>query len=879
MKIINAFDDYEIHASFSLNSEPSQPQNPTPIATPSISSSNYDAATRKLLVTGENFIAIPGANNDIDTSKLSLGPWTKLKNLSSSGFAELIDDKHFVVTISEADAQVLATVMDLDGRMNAGMINYRLAAYEGWNGKGSSPADYQSDLSVSGLPVTLKDVNYSGETGWLRIASNNLYRFGSVDMSQIKLDHFSFIGQNGLSYSLMGNIKEGYVSSDRSLNIRVSEIDQASLNGILNKAGTTAVDGSIYSFNAKPGWYLNGNTQATITTSVNNTALLAPTISSVEYNASTHTLKVWGQNLVKISGANNDVVVSRLSVTGEGGVSHTLSTSANVDVMDTRQFSIVLSDSDARALDAILNKNGTSSNGGTTYNFLAADDWNSVVTGGNIADLTSPITVRNVVKINSSIESVNYTASTGLLTVHGRGINAGDKIDTNKLSFTGEAGASYQLNSTTVLADANSFSVVLNEHDKINLNGILDKNGTLAANGASFNLAAAANWNSSSSAPADGANSVLVSGVVAPTITSATYDAVSHKLVVTGENFVKVPGVNNDINIDKLFLGPIGTPIKLGSSGGVEITDSQHFELVLSDAAAASLRTVIDKNHSKSSAGIAYTLEANDDWNGLVTGGNIFDYRSVIEVTGIKEDIESVQYNASTGQLTVTGNIFKSGTLINTNKLSIQGEGGANYQLSSANVFATDYGFVVTLNDSDKLNVNGILDKNGAIAVDGRQFNLSTAENWLGTSTSAAQKINAISVSGVQAPSITSATYDVNSHKLVVTGENFVKIPGANNDINLDKLFLGPWNATKKLANSGGVEITDGQHFELVLSDAAAALVRTVIDKNHSSASNGAAYTLEADDDWNGVITGGNTFDYRAVIEVSGIPEAQSFFF
>ncbi|MDP4079036.1 hypothetical protein, partial [Acidovorax sp. A1169] len=70
---------------------------------------------------------------------------------------------------------------------------------------------------------------------------------------------------------------------------------------------------------------------------------------------------------------------------------------------------------DIAAVDSLLNKNGTSAAGSTTYNIAAGDDWNSVVTGGNIADLTgNGITVANAAP---SILSSSYNAATGILTV------------------------------------------------------------------------------------------------------------------------------------------------------------------------------------------------------------------------------------------------------------------------------------------------------------------------------------------------------------------------------------------------------------------------------------------------------------------------------
>nr|WED68365.1 hypothetical protein PJ912_21515 [Pectobacterium colocasium] len=139
-----------------------------------------------------------------------------------------------------------------------------------------------------------------------------------------------------------------------------------------------------------------------------------PTITSSTYDSSTGTLAVTGTNLVKQSGANNDIDLSKLTFTGQGGSTYTLSATSNVEIVNATSFIVVLSATDRAGLSAILNQNGTSSSGGTTYNLAAADDWNGPITGGNIADLTgNGITVSgfNTAPVMSNLngDSVNFT--------------------------------------------------------------------------------------------------------------------------------------------------------------------------------------------------------------------------------------------------------------------------------------------------------------------------------------------------------------------------------------------------------------------------------------------------------------------------------------
>ena len=115
------------------------------------------------------------------------------------------------------------------------------------------------------------------------------------------------------------------------------------------------------------------------------------TLTDATYDAATGTFAVTGANMA----SGHTIVVSKLTVTGEGGVTHTL-TSANVTASSATAFSITLNGSDKTAFGQIINKNGISSTGGTTYNLAAADDWDADVTVGNTSVATVAITASNV---------------------------------------------------------------------------------------------------------------------------------------------------------------------------------------------------------------------------------------------------------------------------------------------------------------------------------------------------------------------------------------------------------------------------------------------------------------------------------------------------
>ncbi|WP_298327495.1 DUF4347 domain-containing protein, partial [Asticcacaulis sp.] len=143
-----------------------------------------------------------------------------------------------------------------------------------------------------------------------------------------------------------------------------------------------------------------------------------------------------------------------------------------------------------------------------------------------------------------SITSATYNASTNVLTVTGDSLTNGGAIDETKLTLTGQGGSTYTLTETGAItaSSATSFSITLNATDQINVEGLLNNNGTTSATGSTtYNLAAAADWHGTGNADLTG-NGVTVSNVQTPTITSATYNASTGVLTVTGTNLVRQSG-------------------------------------------------------------------------------------------------------------------------------------------------------------------------------------------------------------------------------------------------------------------------------------------------------------------------------------------------
>src|SRR3569832_1565005 len=342
------------------------------------------------------------------------------------------------------------------------------------------------------------------------------------------------------------------ITSGTSFTLMLSATDKAALNQILNKNGTSSTGGTTYNLAAAEDWAAGADAAVVVADTTGNgitvSTVAVTTITSAAYNESTGALVVTGTGFLPLNGATNDIVANKFTLSGEGGSTYTLMNTSNVDITSGTSFTLMLSATDKAALNLILNKNGTSSTGGTTYNLAAAEDWNAGADAAVvIADTTgSGITVSNVAV--PPITSAAIIDSTGALVVTGTGFlplnGATNDIVANKFTFKGEGNSTYTLTDTSnvEITSGTSFTLTLSATDKAVFFLFFFLNGTSSPGATTYNLAAAVDW----AAGADAAvvvadttgNGITVSNVAVPTITSATYNESTGALVVTGTGFL-----------------------------------------------------------------------------------------------------------------------------------------------------------------------------------------------------------------------------------------------------------------------------------------------------------------------------------------------------
>jgi hypothetical protein len=497
----------------------------------------------------------------------------------------------------------------------------RIADASNWSGDDDGTGEPSvgissgSSLSIA-LPPALTSAAYDASTGVLSVTGTDMTNGDAIDVSKLTLT-----GQGGSTYTLTS--ANATASSATAFSVTLNAADKVAVNGLLNKNGTSAVGGTAFNLAAAANWDATAGAPADLTgNGVTVSNVSSPSISSATYDSSTHVLTVTGTNLVRTVGGTNDITVSKLTLTGEGGSTYTL-TSSDVDISSGTTFSVTLNASDQGLVERFFNKNGSSSTGGTTYNLAAADDWDSVINNTDTSVATAVVTVSNVPA--PAITSATYNASTGAMVVTGTGLlslnGATNDIVASKFTFTGEGGATYTLTDTVnaEVTSGTSFTLTLSATDRAAINQIANKNGTSSTGATTYNLAAAEDWAAGADATVNvvdaTGNGITVSNVAAPAITSATYDASTGALVVTGTGFLAAAGATNDIVANKFtFTGEGGTTYTLTDTANAEVTSGTSFTLTLSATDRAAINQIANKNGTSSTGATTYNLAAAEDW-------------------------------------------------------------------------------------------------------------------------------------------------------------------------------------------------------------------------------------------------------------------------
>ena len=271
--------------------------------------------------------------------------------------------------------------------------------------------DFTGDTDPPNTNPTITSATYDAATGALSVTGTNFT--ATVDApNDVIASNFTIIGEGGSTYTL-STTPNVEILSATNFTLMLSVSDRAAVNQIINKNGTSSTGGAPYNLAGAAGFIAASPATADTTgngITVSNVAV--PAITSATYDGSTGVLVVTGSNLSKLSGGANDIVANKFTLTGEGGAIYTLVNTANVEIASGTSFTLTLSATDRAAVNTILNNNGVSSIGGTTYNLAAAEDWAAGADAAVVVgDLTgNGITVSNAV-IPTTITDANISIS------------------------------------------------------------------------------------------------------------------------------------------------------------------------------------------------------------------------------------------------------------------------------------------------------------------------------------------------------------------------------------------------------------------------------------------------------------------------------------
>ena len=784
-------------------------------------------------------------------------------------------------TVSTAATQTLINAISYQNNSSTPNTNNRVVTITSLTDSGSNTGandnvaalSISSTVAVAANPV-ITSATYDYNTNQLVVTGTDFVTQAGAT-NDVDISFLTFTGEGGASYTLTSAV-DVEIDSATQFTITLSGVDIHNVEALLNKDGTASDDATTFNLAAADNWMTGTSATPDISDAINGITVsnvAAPAVTSATYDVSTGILVITGTNFVNQSGAANDLDASLLTFTGEAGETYTLTNTSDIDITSATSATITLSSTDQFNIQGLLNKAGTTSGGGTTYNLAVADNWlPGAPASTDIADQTNSITASNIQ--TPTVTSAAYDSDTGVLVVTGTNLfkksGATNDIDISTLTLTGgTANATYTITSASdvEITSATSFSVTLTGVDKTNVDALLDQIGTISSGGSTYNLAAADDWLAGADTAAniaDATNAVTVS--INPQITSATYDATAGSLVVTGTNIQAKTGVTNDITSNKLtFTGEGGSTYTLTDSANVERDSATQFTVTLSATDKAAINQIINKNGTTSTSATTYNLAAADDWNANVTAADTSDSTgNAITASNIAvPTITSATYNASTGSLAVTGTGFLSNSGatndIDASKFTFTGEGGTTYTLTDSTDAEITSGtaFTLTLSATDKATLNQIINKDGTASTDATTYNLAAAEDWAAGADAAVNVVdatgNGVTVSNVAVPTITSSTYNASTGVLVVTGSDFLKKSGATNDIDVSKFTLtgeGGGGAAYTLTDSADVEITSGTTFTVTLSATDKAAVNLIIEKTGTTSTDATTYNLAAAEDW-----------------------------
>ena len=793
-----------------------------------ISSAIYDASDGQLVLTGLNF----NTSAAIDVTKLTItgqgGAGAQVTLTAATTNPIPASATSATVVIAGTDKAAVNAILNQNGKTAPDLTTYNVATSSGWQ----SGAGVISTVSITVINAAevISMATYYSSNGNLVLTGLNFNTSAAIDVTKLTIK-----GQGGSTVTLTSATTNPIPASAKSATVVIAGADKIAIDTILNKNGTSSLDLTTYSVAAASGWQ-SGAEAVSSGITVNNAAEV---ISMATYDASDGQLVLTGLNF----NTSATIDVTKLTITGQGGAGAQITLTAattNPTPASATSATVAIAGTDKTAVNAILNKNGTTASDSTTYNIAAALGWQT-----GAAAVSSGITVSNVAEV---ISSATYDASNGQLVLTGLNFNTSATIDVTKLTIKGQGGAGAQVTLTAATTNptpvsTTSATVAIAGTDKTAVNAIMTQNGSTSSDSTTYNIAAASGWQTGTAGVST--VSITVSNV-AEVISSATYNASSGNLVLTGLNF----NTSSTIDVTKLTItgqGGAGAQITLtAATTNPTPVSTTSVTVAIAGTDKTAVNAILTQNGTTAPDSTTYNVAAASSWQ---TGSAAVSTVG-IAVSNAAEVISSATYDASSGNLVLTGLNFNTAATIDVTKLAIKGQSGAGAQvtLTTATTNPTPVSSTsatIAIAGTDKTNVNAILTQNGTTAPDSITYNVATASGWQ----TGAASVSTVSITVSNAAEvISSATYDVSSGNLVLTGLNV----NTSAQIDVTKLTIkgqGGLTATLTTATTNPIPASSTSA-TVAIAGADKAAVNAILTKNGTTAPDSTTYNIASASGW-----------------------------
>jgi FG-GAP-like repeat len=146
---------------------------------PTITRARYDINSGNLVVTGTDFLALTGTNNDINPSKLTITGEGGTSYTLTSANVDLTNSTSFTVALNASDKTALKSIITKKGTQSNSNNTYNLAAAEDWNA-GAAPF-FDADLTNNGLTAVADPIFNPNPFGITNVGANSTPTFGDID--------------------------------------------------------------------------------------------------------------------------------------------------------------------------------------------------------------------------------------------------------------------------------------------------------------------------------------------------------------------------------------------------------------------------------------------------------------------------------------------------------------------------------------------------------------------------------------------------------------------------------------------------------------------------------------------------------------------------